>query len=150
LYKLIHYKGTNLPSKYSNTLYEKAHKKLNFNKEEHLKSKKNIDLLFAKGKGISSNPLRIVYYIEENERVLPQVLFSVSKKNFKKAVDRNRIKRQMKEVYRLNRDRHFTPEGKNGYLLAFIFTAKEKIPYKVLEKKLNLALERLKEVGTQR
>ncbi len=122
---------------------------MNFNRAEHLKSKKNIDLLFAKGKGISSNPIRIVYYYEENERILPQVMFSVSKKNFKKAVDRNRIKRQMREIYRLNRDRLFLPDRKNSFLLAFIFTAKEKIPYNILEKKLNLALERLKAISVQ-
>ena len=120
-----------------------------FDKEERLKSKKSIDLLFEKGKGISSNPLRLVYYNEENERLLPQVLFSVSKKNFKKAADRNRIKRQMREIYRLNRDRYFLPEQKNAYLLAFIYTAKEKIPFNILEKKLNLALERLKDVANK-
>ncbi|HWZ21047.1 MAG TPA: ribonuclease P protein component [Cytophagaceae bacterium] len=116
---------------------------VDFNREERLKSKKSIDLLFAKGKGISSNPLRLIYYQEESERTLPQVLFSVSKRNFKKAVDRNRIKRQMREIYRLNRDRHFSPEKTNTYLLAFIYIAKEKIPFIILEKKLNLALERL-------
>ncbi len=125
-------------------------KKLSFNQYEHLKSKKYIDLLFAKGKGISSNPIRLIhYYLEESEAVLPRVLFSVSKRNFKKAVDRNRIKRQMKEVYRLGKATYFPQDGKNPYLLAFIYTTKEKIPYNVLEKKLNLALERLKSVGGQ-
>ncbi|HSZ24905.1 MAG TPA: ribonuclease P protein component, partial [Cytophagaceae bacterium] len=65
-------------------------------------------------------------------------------RNFKKAVDRNRIKRQMREVYRLSRDFYFSTENDKSYLLAFIYTAKEKIPYNVLEKKLNLTLERLK------
>lgn len=129
--------------------FEKMNEKFDFNREEHLKSKKNIDLLFAKGKGISSNPVRLIYYKEENERPLPQVLFSVSKRNFKKAVDRNRIKRQMREIYRLNRDRHFLPENANAYLLAFIYIAKEKIPFIILEKKLNLALERLKVSGKE-
>ena len=122
-------------------------KKLSFTREEHLKSKKSIDLLFAKGKAISSNPIRLIYYFEENEAVLPQVLFSVSKRNFKRAVDRNRIKRQMREIYRLNRERYFLPEGRNSYYLAFIYTVKEKIPYNSIEKKLNLALERLKTVS---
>ena len=129
--------------------YEIGVRKLNYNRDERLKSKKSIDLLFAKGKGISSNPIRLIYYSEEIERFLPQVLFSVSKRNFKKAVDRNRIKRQMREIYRLNRDRYFLPEGKNSFLLAFIYTAKEKISYNILEKKLNLALERLKVVSNQ-
>jgi ribonuclease P protein component len=132
------------------TKYELRDKKLKFGQEEHLKSKKYIDLLFAKGKGISSNPIRLIYYcLEGGEATLPRVLFSVSKRNFKKAVDRNQIKRQMKEVYRLGKTAYFSPDSKNPYLLAFIYTAKEKIPYNVLEKKLNLALERLKSVGKQ-
>jgi ribonuclease P protein component len=132
------------------TKYGLTDKKLKFSQCEHLKSKKYIDLLFAKGKGISSNPVRLVYhYLEEDEAALPRVLFSVSKRNFKKAVDRNRIKRQMKEVYRLGKVAYFSPDGKNPYLLAFIYTAKEKIPYNVLEKKLILALERLKSTGKQ-
>jgi ribonuclease P protein component len=126
---------------------EKPIKRYTFQREERLKSKKLIDQLFAKGKGISSNPVRLVYFLQESENPLPQVLFSVSKRNFKRAVDRNRIKRQMREVYRLHRDHYFTPEAKNAYLLAFIYTAKEKIPYNILEKKLNLALERLKNAG---
>ncbi len=124
-------------------LYENEDKKLNFNREERLKSKKSTDLLFAKGRGISANPIRLIHYLDDTERLLPQVLFSVSKRNFKKAVDRNRIKRQMREIYRLNRSKHFLPEGNNSFLLAFIYNAKEKIPYIVLEKKLNLTLERL-------
>ena len=130
-------------------IYENVGKKLKYSREEHLKSKKSIDLLFAKGKGISSNPIRLIHYFEEKEAVLPQVLFSVSKRNFKKAVDRNRIKRQMREIYRLNRDKYFSAEANNAYLLAFIYTAKEKISYNIIEKKLNLALERLKAVGKQ-
>jgi len=118
-----------------------------FGRDEKLKSKKLIDFLFAKGKGISSNPIRLIYYKEELEREKPLVMFSVSKKNFKRAVDRNKIKRQMREVYRLHRDSYFSEKAKNPYLLAFIYNAKEKIPYKVLEKKLNLALERLTAAG---
>jgi ribonuclease P protein component len=131
------------------TTYGKTDKKLNFSRQERLKSKKNIDLLFAKGKGLSANPIRLVYYWYESDNLLPQVMFSVSKRNFKKAVDRNKIKRQMREIYRLQRDICFLPGEKNSCLLAFIYTAKEKIPYNILEKKLNLALERLKSVGKQ-
>jgi ribonuclease P protein component len=122
----------------------KEDKIFRFTREEHLKSKKSIDLLFLKGKGISANPVRLVYLSSEGPWILPKVLFSVSKRNFKKAVDRNRIKRQMREVYRLSRDFYFSTENDKSYLLAFIYTAKEKIPYNVLEKKLNLTLERLK------
>ncbi len=124
---------------------EKPFPRYTFSKDEKLKSKKLIDRLFARGKGISANPVRLVYLVEESDRQNPLALFTVSKKNFKKAVDRNRIKRQMREIYRLNRDRYFPAGSPNPYLLGFIYMAKEKIPYKILEKKLNLALERLKD-----
>jgi len=119
-----------------------------FGRDEKLKSKILIDKLFSKGKGISANPIRLVYFIGEQSEALPKVLFSVSKRNFKKAVDRNHIKRQMREIYRLNRDLYLSASQNKVMLLAFIYNAKEKIPYKVLEKKLNLTLERLmKTVG---
>ncbi len=117
---------------------------LTFGRAEKLKSKKLIDLLFEKGKSVSASPIRMIYYKNESDAPMPQVLFSVSKRNFKRAVDRNRIKRQMREVYRLSKAIYFPKGTVNPYLLAFIYNAKKKIPYKVVEKKLNLALERLR------
>ena len=122
---------------------DNAPQDLTFGRIEKLKSKKLIDLLFDKGKSVAANPIRMIYYKEDTARQMPQVLFSVSKRNFKRAVDRNRIKRQMREVYRLHKGLYFKKGELNPYLLAFIYNAKEKIPYKVVEKKLNLALERL-------
>lgn len=79
---------------------------MNFNypKEEKLKSKIKIGLLFSEGKSVAKYPLRMVYYagaVGEDNRT--QIGVSVSKRNFKKAVDRNYFKRVLRETYRLNK-----------------------------------------------
>ncbi|GAB2790103.1 hypothetical protein GCM10027175_30950 [Hymenobacter latericoloratus] len=74
----------------------------------------------------------------------PQVLVSVSKRSFKRAVDRNYLKRLMREAYRLNKYRLLEAEG--GHCLgrlAIIYTGKEKKPFALVEKKLISGLERL-------
>lgn len=114
-----------------------------FSKEEHLCSKRLISLLFAKGSSFNLYPLRFVYCTPQN---LPpgqsQVLISVSKRYFKRAVDRNRLKRQMREAYRLNkhilRQDHSLAPG----LLGIIYIGKEKKSYHSIQKKLISGLER--------
>lgn len=74
-------------------------------KHEKLKSQKHIELLFSEGKSVSNYPLRLVYVpieLEEGEKI--KIGVSVSKKNFKRAVDRNHYKRLLRECYRLNKD----------------------------------------------
>jgi ribonuclease P protein component len=73
-------------------------------KNEKLKSKITIGLLFSEGKSVSKYPLRLVYYtgsLGDEEPIKMGV--SVSKKYFKKAVDRNYFKRVLRETYRLNK-----------------------------------------------
>ena len=75
-----------------------------YNKFEKLKSRKQIELLFAKGKSISAFPVKVFYLPVENTPMHPvQVGVGVSARNFKKAVDRNTIKRRMREAYRLHK-----------------------------------------------
>lgn len=75
-----------------------------YNKFEKLKSRKQIELLFAKGKTIASFPVKVFYLPVEHTPVHPvQVGVGVSARNFKKAVDRNTIKRRMREAYRLHK-----------------------------------------------
>ena len=82
--------------------------KLTYNKAEKLKNKKLIDRLFSEGKSVSAFPLRMVYLKREpNEGPQFKTGVSVGKKQFKKAVDRNRIKRLMREAYRLNKNECF-------------------------------------------
>lgn len=78
--------------------------KFTFNKKDKLKSKTLIEQLFAEGNSVSAFPLRLVYLPATfNDGALFKTGVSVSKRNFKKAVDRNHIKRLMREVFRLNK-----------------------------------------------
>ena len=78
--------------------------RLTFNKSEKLKSKKLIDTLFIEGKAIKVFPLKLIYLETTYDSSIPvKTGVSVSKRNFKKAVDRNRLKRLLREAYRLNK-----------------------------------------------
>jgi ribonuclease P protein component len=75
-----------------------------YNKFEKLKSRKQIELLFAQGKSISSFPVKVFSLPVEYTPEHPvQVGVGVSARNFKKAVDRNTIKRHLREAYRLHK-----------------------------------------------
>ncbi|WP_207436285.1 ribonuclease P protein component [Sabulibacter ruber] len=116
-----------------------------FPKEERLRSKKLIDQLFREGSSFNLYPLRFVaLHVPEPSDVPVQVLVSVSKRNFKKAVDRNRIKRQMREAYRLHK--HVIPQQNTlggTWYIGVLYIGKEKNPFKIICKKLNSGLERL-------
>ena len=123
-----------------------AARKYTFPKEEHLCRKKLIEELFSKqSSSFGVYPLRIVWIPSPAPTTAPpQVLISVSKRTFKRAVDRNQLKRLIREAYRLNKYR--LPEQPNGHpiaLLGIIFTGKEKSPLTLVEKKLISAFHRL-------
>jgi len=79
-----------------------------------------------------------------------QILISVSKKRFKRAVDRNKIKRLIKESYRLNKSKHLKKsENGNYWLIAYIYVGKKIHDYSFIQKKLIESFRRLaaKDVG---
>lgn len=108
---------------------------------EKLKSRKTIDKLFSDRKSYTKYPLK-VFFIPKPEEKTHQVAFSVPKRNFKLAVDRNRIKRQMREVYRLNKT-ILNNAQQSKYAMLFLFIAKEKPTYSSLEKTMVQLLEKL-------
>jgi ribonuclease P protein component len=79
-------------------------KTFSFNKIEKLKSRKALEHLFSKGEKFLVHPFKVFYSITKNEKSIIHCGVGVSKKNFAKAVQRNRIKRLMREVYRLNKE----------------------------------------------
>ena len=112
-----------------------------FSHKEKLKSKKLIDQLFTEGNSISAYPLRLVF-IETHfdDAVKLKVGVSVSKRNFKKAVDRNRIKRLLREVYRLNKSLYFN-NITTQYAFMILYIGAEMPDFKSLDTKIKLLFE---------
>lgn len=104
-------------------------------KNEKLKSKITIGLLFTEGKSVSKYPLRLVYKagtFDEGEKIKMGV--SVSKKNFKKAVDRNYFKRVLRETYRLNK--HLLIDNLDQpYSFMFFYQTKDRLTYEEINTK---------------
>ncbi len=114
-----------------------------YNKKEKLKSKKEIELLFSDGKSISKHPIRLVYrkILKTESKSTIKTGVSVSKRNFKKAVDRNRIKRLLREVYRKNK--YIVPKDTAYHLVfLFIYTGREMPDYLVIENKITEILQK--------
>lgn len=98
-------------------------------KNEKLKSKITIGLLFSDGKSVSKYPLRLVYHsgaLSDGQKIKMGV--SVSKKNFKKAVDRNYFKRILRETYRLNK--HILVDNLDKpYAFMLFYQTKDRLSY---------------------
>ncbi|MDA3881355.1 MAG: ribonuclease P protein component [Prolixibacteraceae bacterium] len=119
-----------------------------FSKNERLSSKIIIDKLFADGKPLFAFPFRIILLqIENDDTNTAKVLFSVPKRNFKKAVHRNLIRRRMREAYRLNRNNFTLQLSKQNHSLAvmFIYIEKEIKDYPTIEKGMIKALKKIQQ-----
>lgn len=104
-------------------------------KSEKLKSKNTIDLMFREGKSVSKYPLRLVYTKEKfDESQKLKIGVSVSKKYFKKAVDRNYFKRILRETYRLNK--HLLIDGLNEqFAFMILYQTKDRLTYEEINLK---------------
>jgi ribonuclease P protein component len=122
-------------------------KKYLFRKEERLCSLKLIEQLYEQGSSFSFYPFRLIFLTSPTDIPYPsQIVISVPKRKFKKAVDRNRIKRLIRESYRHLKEDLLYPaltEKQKSLLLMIIYTGNEINRQKEIEKKLTLALERL-------
>ena len=116
--------------------------KHSYNKIEKLKSKKLIEQLFSEGEIITLHPLRLIFIEASfNDDVKFKVGVSVSKRNFKKAVDRNKVKRLLREAYRLNKSIIFNNiTTQNAFMILYLGN---EIPnFKDLEIKMKQLFER--------
>lgn len=115
-------------------------------KEERLCSQKVLGELFTSGESFLVYPLKVVFLKTESPQPFPvQAAFAVSKRNFKRAVKRNLLKRRMREAYRLNKPA-FCNElaGIELHIAAmFIFIGKDIVEFATIEKSMILALKKI-------
>jgi len=97
--------------------------------------------LFSEGKSYKKFPVK-VFFIEVQDAETTQVTFAVPKRNFKLAVSRNRIKRQLREAYRLNKGNHLEKSGKK-FALLFLYLGREKPTYEAIEASVISLLKKL-------
>lgn len=116
--------------------------KLTFGKNEKLKSKKSIENLFSEGQSYVAHPVRIVYNIKPKEDYDKKMGVSVAKKRFKHAVDRNLLKRRLREAYRLNKNLT-KPSEKHSIDILFIYTSSQIADFATIEKSMKELLEKL-------
>ena len=109
-------------------------------KYERLCGEIAVNLLFSQSKRFTAYPLRVHYALRPDNKNA-RFMVSIPKKLFKHAVDRNRLRRQMREAYRLNK--HVLEESGRCFQIAFNYIDKEKQDYRVIEKAMRKALNRL-------
>ncbi|MEX2514053.1 MAG: ribonuclease P protein component [Cyclobacteriaceae bacterium] len=112
-----------------------------FSKNERLHSKKLIKELFDKGSSFFLYPFK-VFYLKPTGLETNQVLISVTKKKVKKAVNRNYVKRRVKEVYRLNKHLVVPDDGKKK-LIGLIYVSSDLMDFRQIQPIVQKILIRL-------
>tara|TARA_B110000046_G_scaffold112201_1_gene119357 strand:+ start:52453 stop:52854 length:402 start_codon:yes stop_codon:yes gene_type:complete len=118
-------------------------------KDEILSKRDNINLLFSEGKHFKEFPFKVIHRIvDKSEASSLQFGVSIPKRLFKKAVDRNLLKRRCKEAYRLNRNNLKLQCERQNIELHFmlIYISKESIDYEIIEQKIILTLKSLQAI----
>lgn len=122
-----------------------------FSKKEHLKSRKTIAALFKQGKAITAYPIKVIWLetTATNSQQFPiEFSLTVPKRAFKKAVHRNRIRRLIRESYRLHKHRiyPFLEAKERTFAIMVIYIAKEEMSYAKIEKSMIKALSKMEGV----
>ena len=123
-------------------MQESRPKNFKFPKAEKLTGKKKIEELFQNGSSFFLHPF-LVKYLRTDEEI-HRILISVPKKKFKRAVDRNLLKRRMREAYRLNKQLIYD-QPETFYHVGFIYQDTKALAYSVIEEKLVILLKRLQD-----
>lgn len=111
-------------------------------KKEKLKKQSFIQVLFSEGKSVTKFPLRLVFVEISNAEEKIHIGVSVSKKYFKKAVDRNHYKRLLREAYRLNKHSIVLPENKK-YAMMLLYQTKDRLSFDEIQEKTVCLFEKL-------
>ena len=119
-------------------------------KAERLRSKTKIQDLFNSGKTIRTPQIKMIYkHVECDQNIYHphMVMFSAPKKQYPKAVDRNKRKRHLREAYRLNKSILYYEDEKRAYYytIIFIYLGSVLLPFKELEKIMVSVLNKIKE-----
>ncbi|TND09491.1 MAG: ribonuclease P protein component [Bacteroidetes bacterium] len=115
-------------------------------KKARLHGQKTIGLLFEKGSSFTLFPFRVSWMVSDTRQAeAAEMGVAVPKRNFKRAVKRNLLKRRMREAYRKNRNEFCGELVKRGasVKMMILFTAREPLEYKEIEGKIILTLQRL-------
>jgi ribonuclease P protein component len=114
----------------------------NYSKKDKLKSKKVIEQLFSEGKAVTAYPLRLIYINTEHEDgSILKTGVSVSKRLHKTAVSRNKIKRLLREAYRLNKPLYFN-NSSTSYAFMILYLSKDGTTFEGLNGKMKLLFEK--------
>ncbi len=114
-----------------------------FAKAERLHSKKIIQELFTKGSSFYLHPFKVILLLNPDQATAQhQILISVSKRFFKKAVDRNLLKRRIREAYRKEKEGFQVP---TRLLIAFIYTNKLPLPLSDIQQGMSFSLKKIKQ-----
>lgn len=115
-----------------------------YSKVEKLKSQKEIERLFSEGKSVAVYPLRLVFIkLPDTQETGLKIGISASKKYFKKATQRNRIKRLLREAYRLNKTLLWDDQT-GFYVMMLIYQSREEISNSELQQKTIQLFEKFK------